>query len=55
MYHRVYVDATYSMARSMARALTYKGVQGSLVSIRSAAEQAFVAGLYLIFIRNQIV
>jgi hypothetical protein len=31
----------------MARALSYKGVPGSLVSIRSAAEQAFVTSLYL--------
>jgi hypothetical protein len=29
----------------MTNALTYKGVQGSLVSIRSAAEQAFVTSL----------
>jgi hypothetical protein len=32
----------------MARALTYKGVPGSLVSIRSAAEQAFVTCLRLL-------
>ncbi len=47
MYHRVPVDVTWPVARSMANALTYKGVQGSLVSIRSAAEQVFVSCLIL--------
>ncbi len=47
VYHRVPVDVTWPVARSMANALTYKGVSGSLVSIRSAAEQAFVTSSHL--------
>ncbi len=42
VYHQVIVDKSWDDAKSDALALTYKGVHGNLVSIRSQAEQTFL-------------
>ncbi len=49
-YLRVPVDVTWNDARTRASGLFYKGVQGSLVSIRSAAENAFVNSLRVLLL-----
>jgi hypothetical protein len=49
VYARLLIDVPWNSARSIARALTYKGVNGTLVSIRSAAEQTFVSSLIVSF------
>ncbi len=44
IYARIWIDATWTEADVIARATTFKGVNGSLLSIFSPQEQSFVQG-----------
>jgi hypothetical protein len=44
IYARIWIDATWTEADVITRATTFKGVNGSLLSIFSLPEQNFVQG-----------
>ncbi len=54
MYHRVPLSVTFSDGVSMANALTYKGVNGSMVSIRWNEENTFLTGLHVLLLCSSI-